>query len=171
MRLWRAEGVKSSLPHGLRSIGHCCFELSVFIHLSRQCVWNTWLHSPQTNQARSESKLPVGSRSRRGSSYPTWCGWEGHPGGLRPAGTGYLLSGHPSPGVLQSGQHPSYATRQIPQTSSSSSSDDSSSSPSCRPWFWNGAAPERDVGGLRFHRHSATASNLLTVTFIKNQTS
>lgn len=37
-----------SLLQGLRSIGHCCFDAAVPIHFSRQCIWNTCVHSPQT---------------------------------------------------------------------------------------------------------------------------
>lgn len=36
------------LPQGCRSSGHCCFDDSVSIHLSRQCMWNTCVHVPQT---------------------------------------------------------------------------------------------------------------------------
>lgn len=37
-------------PHGLRSIGHCCFEDSVSIHLRRQCMWKMCVHSPHTGR-------------------------------------------------------------------------------------------------------------------------
>lgn len=43
----QGEGERS-VPHGLRSIGHCCLDESVLIHLRRQCMWKTWVHSPQT---------------------------------------------------------------------------------------------------------------------------
>lgn len=38
----------SCLPHVRRSIGHCCLDAAVPIHLRRQCMWKTWLHSPHT---------------------------------------------------------------------------------------------------------------------------
>ena len=57
-----------------------------------------------------------------------------------------VLNGQSSPGILQDGQHPSYGTRQIPQTSPSLSS-------SC--------------SGLPVsQRHCATACHRLTITFM-----
>lgn len=38
-------------PHGLLSIGHCCFDADVPIHLSKQCIWNICVHSPHTKSA------------------------------------------------------------------------------------------------------------------------
>jgi hypothetical protein len=50
MRPSRGKKEKSRIysPHVRRSMGHCCFDGAVSIHLTRQCIWNTWLHSPQT---------------------------------------------------------------------------------------------------------------------------
>lgn len=38
-------------PHGRLSKGHCCLLDSVSIHLRRQCMWKTWVHSPQTGES------------------------------------------------------------------------------------------------------------------------
>jgi hypothetical protein len=35
-------------PHVRRSMGHCCFDAGVPIHLRRQCIWKTCVHSPHT---------------------------------------------------------------------------------------------------------------------------
>lgn len=84
-----------SLPQVLRSIGHCCFEAAVLNHFSRQCKWNTCVHSPQTKIIGSAYHVPDTAKE--------------------------LLSGQSSPGILHDGQHPSKGTRQIPQTSLSPS--------------------------------------------------
>ena len=167
---WSQERARArhDLPHGLRSIGHCCFELSVLIHLRRQCMWNTCEHSPQTGDRTSRCQLECLDHEWRGEADCAAVGKAIRPPPAPRGRNRDLLSGHPSPGVLQSGQHPSYPTLQIPHTSSSSFSSSSSSSPSASPppEVWPGPASGRDVGGLRFHRQCATASNLLTVTFI-----
>ena len=106
-------------PHGLLSIGHWCFEAAVPIHFKRQCIWKTCVHSPQTIW-KSEDR--------------TW------------RSRVYSLKGQSSPGILHEGQHPSYGTRQMPQTSISPSSSTSSEPVS--------------------QRHCAIACHRFTVTFI-----
>src|SRR5947209_503071 len=90
---------KRNAPHSLLSIGHCPFDAAVPIHLSKQCIWKTCEHLPQTAY---RNKNPNHSH--------------------RSANRLYALKGQSSPGVLQEGQQASNATRQIPQRSSSLSS-------------------------------------------------
>lgn len=56
--------------HSWRSIGHCCLLDSVSIHLSRQCMWKTCVHWPQTIAKRKGAQI-VNQQSlamRRGST-------------------------------------------------------------------------------------------------------
>jgi hypothetical protein len=103
MRPSRGKKEKSRIysPHVRRSMGHCCFDGAVSIHLTRQCIWNTWLHSPQTVSNHPNISYHIMSFATQRVS---------------------ALSGHSSPGILHAGQHASNATRQIPHTSPSSSS-------------------------------------------------
>jgi hypothetical protein len=41
---------KHDEPQGLRSMGHCCLLAAVPIHFSKQCMWKTCEHSPQTER-------------------------------------------------------------------------------------------------------------------------
>jgi hypothetical protein len=102
-----AEERRGHVPQGRLSIGHCPFEDSVSIHLMRQCIWKTCVQAPQTVHTQRQQLASVVSRP---DAY---------------ARNRDVLRGQSSPGILQSGQVLSNASRQIPQTSSSSS--DSSS--------------------------------------------
>ncbi len=44
-----------NVPHGLRSIGHCCLDDAVPIHWSKQCIWKTCVHSPHTEPPERRS--------------------------------------------------------------------------------------------------------------------
>ena len=137
-------------PHGLLSIGHCCFDADVPIHLSKQCIWNICVHSPHTKSAikqrgtrahmrvlKINTARAVAQRKKEKEKKKT------------------QLSGQSSPGILQEGQHPSNDTRHIPHTSPSSSS-------SASPLL---TFPDSDSLPMS-QRHWATAFQCLTVTFM-----